>query len=238
MAVEKKFIKNHLTKETHPHGVGLSLLAVYLCMMATFIFWNAPSELSTKLIANYQKVVGDGEYYRLLTTTFIHGDISHLLSNCLMLYILMYFVTSFYGAFVSLTSTFIMSMLINLIVLSIYGGEINLLGISGVVYYLWGFWMILYLFLQRHYSVTNRILRMGAVFLILLIPSEFRANTSYLAHGVGFGLGVIMGFFYYLFNKDNLHRAETWKVKVVDEELNELDEIALSYPKPGSNHDY
>lgn len=231
MAVQKKFVGNFLSKEKFKHGKLISLGMLCLCIVASFFYWGSLAHIANALPASFDLVVNQKEIYRLLTTTFIHGDLAHLLANSLMLYILMYFVTSFYGPFVSVGLSLVMAMLTNYLVLLEYGGKVHLVGISGVVYYLWGFWMILYLFIQRQYSIMVRILRMGTVFLVLLIPSEFRAQTSYLAHAVGFILGVIAGIIYYFFNKTKLHSAEKWQIKIVSDELSELDEIALNYPE-------
>ncbi len=230
MHIERKFIRNYLSKPRFSYGVAAAFLVLCLCAVACLFYWNPQSPISNELAASYDLIATKHEFWRLFTTTFIHGDFAHLLSNSLMLYILLYFVTSYYGGCISVIVSFSLAMLTNYIVLLSYGGETVLVGASGVVYYLWGFWMVLYLFIQRQYSISNRLLRMGGVFLIILIPSEFQPNTSYLAHGVGFGLGVGLGFIYYLFNREKIHQAEVWKTNFISDELSALDEIALSYP--------
>ena len=85
------------------------------------------------------KVFQQGEYWRLFTTTFVHADLEHLLSNSMMLFILTYFVTSFYGAIFGPLLSLVMSSVINYFVLKSYQTDIGLVGISGMIYYLWGF---------------------------------------------------------------------------------------------------
>jgi rhomboid protease GluP len=155
----------------------------------------------------------------------------------MMLGFLIYFVSSFYGSLVSVVLSFTIAGLTNFLVLNTYGGDITLVGASGAVYYLWGFWMVLYMFIQRHYSIIGRSLRMGAVFLILLVPTEYQPSTSYLAHYVGYGLGFLTGGVYYLVNRDRLHKAEVWNIKEVSEKLTGLDLIALNYPNESDNQD-
>jgi hypothetical protein len=86
------------------------------------------------------------------------------------------------------------------------------------------------MFVQTQYSLIGRYLRLGAVVLILLVPTEYQPTTSYLAHGIGFLLGVSVGLVYYLLNRKVFKEAEVWDVKEVSDELTELDLQALTYP--------
>lgn len=212
-------------------GKDYALIVLGLCLLISWLHWNPNVFLGHKLSANFNSVVKEGEYWRLFTTSFVHGDLKHLLSNSFMLSILIYFVSSFFGPIISIILSFLIAAVTNLFVIQIYGGDINLVGASGVVFYLWGFWMVLYMFLQRHYSIFNRSLRMGAVFLILLIPNEYQPHTSYLAHYIGFLIGVITGGFYYIFNRSSLHSFEKYRIIQESEELSDFDLLALNYPK-------
>lgn len=229
MKIEKKFKSNYLTKSKFSYGIEAVIVTLFLCLLASWVYWNHSFYLSKKIAASFESVIVNHEYWRLFTTTFVHADLKHLLSNSMMLSILIYFVSSFYGNIVAIVLSFTVAIITNLFVVLIYGGSVNLVGASGVVFYLWGFWMVLYIFLQRHKSLKGRFLRMGAVFLILLIPTEYQPRTSYLAHYIGFGLGVITGGVYYFLNLKKLRAAETWDYIEISDELTELDEIALSY---------
>lgn len=229
MQIKKEFIKNYLTNPHYKNGVIISFVILSLCLIFSLFYWDHSQDTYKYLSANYNNVFRENEYWRLLTTTLVHANLKHLLSNSLMLYFLTYFVTSFYGSFISIFLSFLASMITNGIVLTIYGGEITLVGVSGVVYYLWGFWLILYMLLQRHLSLTRRILQVGTVFLVLLIPTEFSPSTSYLAHYVGFLVGVFFGLIYYVLKRKTLLASEKWKITHESNELSELDEIALSY---------
>lgn len=231
MTLERKFIRNFLSKGTSSKGKYSVFVILSLCLFASGHYWNDTHNISSFLTASYSSVVTKGEYWRLFTTSFVHADLKHLLSNSLMLSFLIYYVTSFYGSFISLFLSFAMATITNFIVLEFYGGSTTLVGASGVVYYLWGFWMILYMFLQTQLSLISRSLRVGSVFLILLVPTEYQPNTSYLAHYIGFALGMVIGLIYYLLNHSRLHQAEQWSVKEISDELTELDVIALNYPE-------
>lgn len=231
MIIKKEFIKNYLTNPHYKNGITTSFFLLSLCLIFSLFYWDASQDIYKYLSANYNNVFGKNEYWRLLTTTLVHANLKHLLSNSLMLYILTYFVTSFYGSFISIFVSLLASMITNGIVLTIYRGDITLVGASGVVYYLWGFWLILYMLLQRHLSLTRRILQVGTVFLVLLIPTEFSPSTSYLAHYVGFLIGIFFGLIYYILKRKTLLASEKWKITYESDALSELDEIALNYDK-------
>lgn len=229
MRIETKFVQNYLSKSKFSFGVESVILVLGLCLIASLLYWNQHLGVSKILAASYSSVL-EGDYWRLFTTSFVHGGIEHLLSNSLMLCFLTYFVCTYYGSFFGVIVSFVVAMITNFIVLKIYGGSTSLVGASGVVYYLWGFWMILYMFVQTQYTIIGRSLRMGAVFLVLLVPTEYQPTTSYLAHGVGFVLGVLIGLIYYLVNNKKFKAAEVWDIKEVSNELTDLDIQALSYP--------
>lgn len=230
MRIERKFISNYLSTLKYKSGKDSVFIALGLCVLFSWQYWNPEFTFSDKLAASYNSVINKGEFWRLFTTSFVHADLKHLLSNSFMLSLLIYFVTSFFGPFISVLLSFVVATITNLFVINIYGGDVNLVGASGVVFYLWGFWMILYMFLQRHYSIINRSLRMGAVFLILLIPNEYQPSTSYLAHYIGFGVGIVVGGLYFLIYRKKLLGAEKWSVREVSDELTDLDIIALNHP--------
>jgi rhomboid protease GluP len=218
MEIEKKFMHNYLSFKKHTYGKLAGFFILALCTIMSNFYWDKSFGLSSYLSANASLVVEHNEYWRLFTTTLIHGDLEHLLSNSLMLFILTYFVTAFYGGIVSIVWSLLMGMLTNLIVISQYTNELTtLVGASGVVFYLWGFWLVLYVLIQRQMSLINRLLRVGAVFLVLLIPSSYSPTTSYMAHYVGFLIGAGNGLLYFILFYKKIFSYETWEYKVIED---------------------
>ena len=82
------------------------------------------------------------------------------------------------------------------------------MGISGVVYFLWGFWLILYFFIQRNQSLTARLLRITGVGVVILFPTSLTANVSYLAHFIGLVLGIISAVIYFIINRKYIYSFE------------------------------
>lgn len=226
--VKKQFIQNYLSKKQYSSGGLATFIILSLCLILSLFYWDTSQAISSLLPVNQFLINEKHQYWRLFTSTFIHGDLDHLLSNSLMLGFLTFYVTSFYGTFLSLFISFFMGSIINLIVIQFYPAELFLVGASGVVYYLWGFWLMLYLFIQRQLSIQARLIRVIGVFLILLIPTNYVPNTSYSAHYIGFLLGLIVGLIYYLIFKNKILRSERFEYIMIEDNLSpELEQAYL-----------
>ena len=160
-----------------------------------------------------------GQWWSLFTSSFIHGDLSHLLSNSLMLTLMGYFVASYYGGWVFPGVSFLAGGLINYLTISTHVQDVALVGASGVVYFLWGFWLVLFLFLERHVSVPRRLMKIAAISLAVLVPTSYQPNVSYLAHGIGLLVGVGVGMLYYIVKRTYLHSFEEYRTIVDESEL-------------------
>lgn len=230
MNVEKKFVRNYLSKQKYQTGKLAAFFILTLCLVASMFYWDTSYSVSSYLSADKGHVFNSHEYWRLFTTSFIHGDIEHLMSNSLMLFILTYFVTAFYGASLSLGIGFLMGIVINSIVILQYGENTTLVGASGVIYYLWGFWLVLYVCITKHLSIISRLIRVFGIFLILLVPTTYSPSTSYLAHYIGFILGAVIGAIYYFVRRKYIASFEFWEYRVVPdfEEQDRLLEESIS----------
>jgi rhomboid protease GluP len=217
----RRLVRNFLSGKKDNKALFWSVLALFSCLLMSHVYWNFNPGLGEMLAASPNKVFRDGQYWRLFTSTFIHADMSHLLANSYMLAVMGYFVNYHYGAKAYPIFGFIAGIFINLIVISDFSGNNTLVGASGVVYYLWGFWLVLYIFIQRHVSLNRRFMKVTAVGIFVLAPAEFKPQVSYYAHAVGLVLGVISGFAYYLKNRSKYHSYEIWEdvVEVIDPEL-------------------
>lgn len=227
MEVEKRFIRNYLTKQKFNYGKLTSFFVLSLCFVLSLFYWDSSIEISKFLSASKEQVFTNKEYWRLFTTSFVHGDIEHLMSNSLMLFILTYFVTAFYGGLVSMGLAYFMGVGINYFVISQYVQNTTLVGASGVIYFLWGFWLIMYVCISKQMPLISRLLRIGGIFLILLVPTTYSPSTSYLAHYFGFVLGFASGLIYYLFNRKKILGFEFWEYRVIEDF--EENEKELSY---------
>jgi len=199
MDFDIKLEKTYLSEHKYLYGAIVSVTIIFLCVIISQMYWGNILNLKTLLNANPESVFIHKEYWRVFSTLFVHADLEHLLSNSFMLFILMYFVTTYYGLFAGTLLSLFMGGLTNIIVLLTFKDNINLVGISGVIYYLWGFWFSLYVFIEKRYSIPRRILNVSSIFFILLLPTTYSPSTSYLSHYLGFLVGLIIGALYYPF---------------------------------------
>lgn len=80
--------------------VTYALIAINIIVfLLMYILGNGSRDVSTliKFGANYSLLVKGGQYYRLLTSAFLHIGLIHLLVNCYALYVIGPQIESFYG---------------------------------------------------------------------------------------------------------------------------------------------
>ncbi|MBL6991250.1 MAG: rhomboid family intramembrane serine protease [Bacteriovoracaceae bacterium] len=145
MQYESQFISNFLSKKRFSYGIAVSLGTFIFCTIMSNLYWTQAFSISKHLAASPSLVLEKGEIWRLFTTSLIHSDIGHLLSNSLVLLGMGYYVSTYYGYWIYPLVSFLLGGVVNLIVLLTFKHDITLLGASGVAYFLWGFWLILYL---------------------------------------------------------------------------------------------
>jgi rhomboid protease GluP len=212
--INKVFIQNYLTINKYGNGIFISFFILALCFIFSGIYWGNYNPYAEFLVARPESVFVDGEYWRLITTIFVHGDLKHLLSNSTMLLLMSYFVYSHFGTKVYPFLSIIMGGVVNIFVLLNFEHEIAIVGISGVVYFLWGFWLTLYLKIQRQVSFPRRLMKVLIVGGFLLFPQTFEVQVSHMAHFLGLVLGILNGIFYYLFYKRNILSYEKYEYQL------------------------
>ncbi len=185
---------------------GASLLFLVLACSA---YWTNSSNASEWMPATQLYVFEKKELWRLWTSLFAHADLNHLLSNSLMFYVLGYFLNGYFGSVIFPLLALFMGGVINAIILQTYAPEVQLIGISGVVYWMGGAWLALYALINTKISYVQRMVRSIGVMLALFFPSQaFEPNISYRAHFAGLALGLVCGGIYYLANKQKFLAAE------------------------------
>lgn len=198
-----------LSRKPNSSAQLVTTISLLFLILASVAQWRDLLGWGSLWPASAQSVFEWGQYWRLWTTVLTHADMGHLVANSLLFYILGYFLYGYFGGFVFPLSAFAMGGLTNALVLSTYPSETQLIGASGVVSWMGGVWLILYLFLNTQISWMQRSLRAIGVALVLFAPSEaFDPKISYRTHLVGFALGLIFGLFYYLYRRHEFKSAE------------------------------
>jgi len=215
---------NWLTRKIDSRAAAVSALVTLFTIFGALVCcgdtWGAESWMP----ATRGQVWGAHQWWRAWTTLFVHADAHHLLANCVLFFILGMFVFGYFGAVVFPFLALAVGGVANLYVLSGMRNETQLIGMSGVVFWLGGFWLLLYFLIDRRRSLGARAMRAGGVALGLFMPAEaFDPSISYQTHLTGFVLGLACALIFYVFNRDKIRRAEIKEVVVEAHNETETD---------------
>ncbi|WP_413612639.1 rhomboid family intramembrane serine protease [Bdellovibrio sp. HCB-110] len=207
-----------LTKKPHGRGWFAAAWSVLALIAGSVLYWQDVAKASQWMPASRDFVFSQGEYWRLWTTLFAHADLGHLISNSLLFFIFGYFLAGYFGLVVFPITAFVLGGLTNAFVLLSYNPQVNLIGVSGVVYWMGGMWLVLYLLLDQQRTVLQRSLRSVGVALAVFMPSTaFDPQVSYRAHLIGFFIGVVSAVIYYWIKRPVFKAAIVSEV-IVEEE--------------------
>lgn len=175
-----------------PRRAALSpLLFLAVCLWASWQYWHHPA--GERLAANGEAVYVGHEYGRLFTAVLVHADLAHFLSNAPLLFIFGWLLRAYFGGIAFPVGAFLCGALANALTVALYPPQVDLVGASGMVYAMCGMWLMGYLRFEDAYSLGLRILRATGFVLIVLVPTQFVPETSYLAHTAGFLCGALYG---------------------------------------------
>jgi rhomboid protease GluP len=210
-----------------PQEWSLEVTAFFLSMILgiSLLAWRNGAALLPTLAATSEGVLRKREYWRLLTAVAVHADVMHVFSNAIPLAFFTYLLFGYFGFWVFPVMSLAMAGLTNYISLLTYPPEVTLLGASGLVYWMAGFWLSMYLLVERSVSPGKRVLRVVCLALLVLLPSTLQANISYRTHAIGLGLGVLSALVYFQRNRESIRAAE---VVELEESFDDPEEILPS----------
>jgi len=208
--------KTLLTQKPSEWANPVASLVLVISFILSVFYWQGVPAIDF-LTASREQIFRDHEYWRLLTTTFIHADIVHFLSNSIFFFIFGYLLYGYFGVWIFPVVSLILGALVNFITLASYPSQTSLIGASGVVYLMVGFWAVMFYFIDRKQSSPRRFIAALGVSLCLFFPSEYEPHVSYTAHGIGFGVGMIAAMIYFVIMHKSIRAKEVW-VDVVEED--------------------
>lgn len=167
--------------------VTLNTIVLFINLIFVHLF-NTYELTNLLAVSHYE--VASGEYYRLVTSTFLHVGVSHFLFNIFALYILGKFVEGIYTPWHMLITYITAGTIASLFSLVFITEGISL-GASGAVYGLLGL-IIIHLLITRKIK-AKLILQIIAVFAVVSVLSMFVANINHYAHIGGLIVGVLLG---------------------------------------------
>jgi rhomboid protease GluP len=206
--------ENWLTRKPDSMASLITLTSILMIVFVSAVYWNNYFDLSQYLIASPDSVFKNHEYWRAWTSFMVHADEKHLLGNLFLFYIFGFFLAGYFGVVVFPLTAFFVGGIINLIVLWKMPLSATLVGVSGVVFWMGGVWLVLYFLIETRKTFFQRIIRSIGVGLVLFMPSEaFDPSVSYKAHFVGFVLGILCGVLIYFKNFSAIRSAEINRIE-------------------------
>lgn len=196
--MKKHPIEATMMKFTPVTGLLITLNLIIFLIAALSIYFNQSYYLANLLAVSHYEVVS-GEFYRLLTSSFLHISIEHFLFNMFALYIVGKFVEIIYGRIV-LIATYVLTGILSSMFSLMFITEGIMLGASGSIYGLLGL-MIAFLIIHKHLDI-KRFLQLAVVVAVLSLMTHFTANINHFAHFSGLVYGVLFGMFVF-FKKIN-----------------------------------
>jgi membrane associated rhomboid family serine protease len=200
MRLVKTFLSQRLS--------STSVIAGVLGFFTLVVFFTLEKNVFS---ANAHLVFEKKQYWRLFTTTFVHADLNHLGHNALFFTGLSILLYHYFGFLVFPLLCVIAGGIINLVVLKTYPSGVYLVGASGVIYFMASFWMTLYCLIEKRIGMIRRAINCLALTLIFLFPEVFQLRVSYLAHTVGYILGIPFGIVYFYLQREKIKSFEKWE---------------------------
>ena len=188
----------------------VAIISVWVCVLFSVEYWRDIVGVSHLLAGSGASIFGDGEWWRLATTMFVHADTLHLAANAVALALLSYLVYGYFGSVAYPVLTFLAGILVNAVAILTYPPQVTLVGISGVVFILAGFWLASFFLIERRHSVAQRLLRCFGFSLIMLIPATVEPTISYRTHLIGALVGILFGMAHFYWRIDWIRAHEVY----------------------------
>lgn len=131
--------------------------------------------------------IADGQFWRMLTSAFLHNDLWHLLSNMLVLFLFGPFVERALGTFRFIAAYVTSAIVASAFVYVLTSPYVATIGASGAVFGLFG--MALMLLLRAKEDVRTLLVLLA----INAVISFTNASISWQGHLGGFIAGVVLG---------------------------------------------
>lgn len=188
-------------KPLHPPGPlskfpsGQHLWPAVICLILFYLAStvHAGHQYGRLLPVSGASIFQDNEYWRLFTALFVHGSLLHLLSNAFMFVVFGWLLRAYFGFITFPVISFLMGIVSNLATVAFYKPEIQLVGASGMIYAMAALWLVFYMKYDTERRLSVRIFRAAGFVMIMLVPSTFEPQVSYLAHAMGFAAGIVTG---------------------------------------------
>ncbi len=203
-----RIIETMLSRRPREYSLEVAILSLLLTLFVSLVCWRGGVEVSNRLAANPQKVLVEGEYWRLWTGMAVHADIPHFAFNAAFLGLFSYLLYGYFGFPIYPVWSLLLGGATTYLSLLTYPPGTHLVGSSGLVYLMAAFWLTMYVLVERRLSVKRRLLHAVGVALVVFLPTSIYERISYRTHAIGFALGIALALVWFLQKKDAIRSAE------------------------------
>ena len=190
----RRVLETLLSRKPREYSLEVGALSVLTILGISLLAWQNGAALLPILAATSEGALAEHEYWRLMTAVAVHTDIAHFFSNAIFLAFFSYLLFGYFGFWVFPVLGLALAGLTNYLSLLTYPPEVSLVGASGLVYWMVGFWLSMNLLVDRSLGFGKRVVRAVGIVLVVLLPSTLQENVSYRTHAIGFrtrcGLGI------------------------------------------------
>lgn len=139
-------------------------------------------------------ILGDGQYYRLVTALTLHADVLHLLGNCALGGFLLHYLFLILGNGIGLTGLLVTATLANLLNVAAHGPDHHFVGFSTAVFSVIG--ILSSLNFKRHSFLgrTRLLMPLMAGSAMLAMVGSSGEHTDLGAHFFGLVIGLAAGY--------------------------------------------
>lgn len=184
-------------RDTYRPAFRLLSPFIVCCLVLLFLEtgdWRPESTWFAAGAGDSAAILGDGQYYRLITALTLHADITHLLGNCLLGVFLLHYLFQLLGNGIGLAGLTAAAVLANLINVAVHGPGHRFVGFSTAIFAAIG---ILSSFnFRRHAAIGRTMLLMplmAGLALLAMLGSEGE-RTDLGAHFFGLVIGLLTGY--------------------------------------------
>ena len=147
--------------------------------------------------SNFSPLTLSGDWWRLITSVFIHFGIFHLLLNMYALYMAGVYLEPMLGKAKFLVAYFATGIIANLVSLWWHDNSVNGAGASGAIFGMYGVFIALLLTNLIPKQIRTALLQSIGVFIVLNVLYGMRGSVDNSAHIGGLLSGVVIGFLFY-----------------------------------------
>lgn len=206
----KSFNNNLAEMRTKKENKGLlfAVLAIVLINVTVFvidyIFMTRKGEMPIEAFGiQYNRLVWEGEWWRLITSVFLHSDVSHLSGNMIMLLLISRLLRNFYSGFQYCVIYLITGIVGSLFTLFFMEEEVLSLGASGAVMGIGGV-LIFRMFFGHNAHFLRRISNCITIIVMIVYNLAFgltQTDVNNWAHFSGFITGFLLACLIHVYQK-------------------------------------